>query len=150
MKREIKFRIWSDIFGEMFYPESLGVGEWTDNKGVMEGWYLRLNGELRGQFLTCGDVNCDEEFELMQFAGLKDKEGGEIYEGDIVEYTEKTCELGDAQKYVGVVVYESESACFGLAPAPDKDCWNYFSDYVISDFKIIGNIFENPELLKQD
>lgn len=69
---------------------------------------------------------------IMQYTGLKDKNGKEIYEGDIV----------DTENGIYEVLWYGEGACFrfhilGSLESP----LNY------DDIKVIGNIYENPELL---
>ncbi len=72
------------------------------------------------------------------FTGLKDKHGGSIYEGDILQ-------MGEYRKYSGVIVFDQGSFCFkggtgGLIPLRNiKE--------MIEEMAIIGNIHENPELL---
>lgn len=68
-----------------------------------------------------------------QFTGLLDKEGIEIYEGDMLKYyhTEKK------QEYIGVVTWQNYSTGFGIYPSFHKKR------------EVIGNIYENPELLKE-
>lgn len=88
------------------------------------------------------DFYAYDEFKLMQFTGLKDKNGKEIYEGDIVRFT-----LTDGFSYVvgedGVVKYKI-GAFYIL---------NGLTEYLISnintkDIEVVGTIYENPELLE--
>ena len=69
---------------------------------------------------------------LMQYTGLKDKNGKEIYEGDIIQ---------TPMGWVASVFYDNNNVCFCL----DTD-----DDYnpCIGRYEVIGNIYENPELLK--
>jgi hypothetical protein len=71
----------------------------------------------------------------MQFTGLIDNTGKEIYEDDIIERSTGS---------VGIVKWRQEYACFEAELPEGK--FPLFQ--VISDSKVIGNTFENPELLK--
>jgi|SRR3990167_5855617 len=79
----------------------------------------------------------DDDLKLMQFTGLKDKNGKEIYEGDILSskpLTKKETErIGTSNNIV--VEWNKEYACFNIG----------YPEY---EHEIIGNIYENPELLK--
>jgi len=115
MNREIKFRAWDGHI--MNYDIYL---QHTD------GCNLELNEEL------------NDIYNLMQFTGLKDKNGKEIYEGDIVK-------RGD---FVDEVVFESGKFTtkrgFGWAGAV------FYLGNQPMGFEIIGNIYENPELLTKE
>jgi len=85
--------------------------------------------------------------DLMQYTGLKDKKGKEIYEGDILSYDKKDDCFKDWPKNqpfpIGEVVWLKDEAGFGWLQEDD----GYES--IIKDHVIIGNIYENPELIKE-
>jgi len=91
---------------------------------------------------------------LMQYIGLKCKNGKEIYEGDIIEVTETAgmleAELSGVKAleswvYRGVVEYDVEGADFQINPGKEDDIRGFTTDQIR---EVIGNIYENPELLK--
>ncbi len=136
MKREIKFRAWTR------------TGEWDDT------------GERRHFEMIDGDSLCpmecepfkdiladiEDEYYVMQYTGLKDKNGREIYEGDVVSYDIlEGC--GDRKAYTSVVEYgEYGFRPFTFNTVVEMDDWY---NYELRNFEVIGNIYENPELLKQ-
>ena len=109
---EIKFRAFQD--NQMYYAETSGV-------------YA-----ARKFFDTLY-----EDCELMQYTGLKDSKGAEIYEGDIVEWEDSTAE----EDYYGAVVYPKEEVKFKGG--------SFYPVCMMpgEEFEIIGNIHENPDLL---
>jgi len=141
MTREIKFRAWDKKEKKMF------------NSG----------GSIKA--LANIEWFIEYDFELMQFTGLKDKNGKEIYEGDIVEHINRNCDkeiilptksiVRFGIEYVDTSLYEdnmTEINGFYLEPIDCKD--NYEKMHYMSAFSnglgidIIGNIYETPELLK--
>ena len=99
----------------------------------------------------------------MQFTGLTDSGGVEIYEGDIVEFTYWWFDGNEAEsKLTGTIVYSNELMSFQLKGIKNKE-WERHTGYendqeyltafselnfTEADFEVIGNIHENSELLK--
>lgn len=116
--REIKFRGWDVGFKEMESWESLLTSDVLPE--VLQGVFPNLK--------------------LMQYTGLKDKNGVEIYEGDIIEqqhyfknYDGTLDEFFKQKKVVGDI----RKAIFGLYD-------------VLENITVIGNRYENPELLEEE
>jgi len=121
--RELKFRVWDKERSEFFFP-----------------------GELRIQYNQIGwtadhylDIDCDrfvDDYVIQQYTGLKDKNGKEIYEGDIVGG--KGTWIGK-KPYTGIIHWNHSYFAIGE-----------YKLFIMEDetLKVIGNIFENIELLK--
>ena len=85
----------------------------------------------------CFEIESFEEITLMQFTGLKDKNGKDIYEGDICKaiYTGSS-----AMVYKNQIEWNESEYSFSFANAP---LWTW------EQIEVIGNIYEHPELIKQ-
>jgi hypothetical protein len=85
--------------------------------------------ELLDVACLCSYLDQDEDYIIMQSTGLTDKNGKEIFEGDLIE-------VGYRMDYLITVEWEQETASFS------ESVWQY-PDGV----EVVGNIYENPELL---
>lgn len=132
MKREIKFRAWDMALGRMRGVDSVRWGfdgkiikvEFTD--GSYKSWHYDLIDDVV----------------LMQFTGLRDKNGKEIYEGDVVSVNHPFKQ----RKYQGDIEYYGNK--FGSQDfyfSHQDDPADIFES--IAYLEVVGNIYENPELL---
>ena len=124
--REIKFRSWIDST----------LGDYMAVQGEPD---LETLGSFMHHYSDCKN--------LMQYTGLKDKNEKEIYEGDIVsvEYGKGIVEYSEKQTmFIINWIEDNESYNESLAYNPR----NYIYGKTRKDIKIIGNIYENPELLQ--
>ena len=86
-----------------------------------------------------------EDVELMEYTGLKDKNGQKIFEGDIVkavlqEYNEPPREVIEE-----VIIHDGFLAPFYMRVNCEEDWWK---DCLADGFEVIGNIYEQPELIR--
>jgi len=98
-------------------------------------------GTLGWQFADTWDFPVNKDFTLMQYTGLKDKNGKEIYEGDVIELLNASDNYGTRRNRR--VVEWRAGLCtlgFNLGIGRKRNGCVY---------EIIGNIYENPELLKK-
>jgi len=108
---------------------------WDNKKKIM---IIQDNTDRIDKCLTYYELN--KSVELMQYTGLKDKNGKEIYEGDILQFDAK--EWGDNKTNLFQVKWCLESGEWDTGGGTNQEC---------KDFKkIIGNIYENPELLESE
>ncbi len=78
---------------------------------------------------------------IMQYTGLKDKNGKEIFEGDIIQINKFTAQI----QYIPT---KGAFKMVGLFPEPTANTVSYQLDHDIARTVVIGNIYENPELLE--
>ena len=131
--REIKFRAWEEESKQMITePEFIQVCTEKSYAVFVESW---------GEWATKG-------FVLMQFTGLKDKNGREIYEGDIIRYIAWTRFHEDSFPVIAKVEYR-EKEC-GFSPMIcHTEVEDGFYNYEIEDIEVIGNVWETPEAIKE-
>ena len=126
-----KFRAWDKISKKMFPVTMIDFGQ----------SYVMI--EEINELLCKRDF---DEIEIIQSTGLFDKNGKEIYEGDIVRFSD--C---DDDVYITPVVWDKNYACFGVSFSGGYPIsFDYLEEFYteLKDIEVVGNIYENPELLE--
>ena len=141
--REIKFRAWNKEEKIMVDLQKITPLALND----MMNTQLNLQGRS-GLFIPFF-----KELELMQYTGLKDKNGKDIYEGDIIRgYDHKTSSNGGfVDDVIGVVKYEGLSFSIQGKQIKNKEKWFYTMTSPREQdehIEVIGNIYANAKLLK--
>ncbi|MCO4586711.1 hypothetical protein Si067_01086 [Streptococcus infantarius subsp. infantarius] len=137
-----KFRFFGKVADgtmRMVYPGSIDF-----ENGYINYSYRGYTAE--GDEYVDGDVICFEDFILMQSTCLFDKNGMEIYEGDIVKFSD--C---DDDVYITPVVWDKNYACFGVSFSGGYPIsFDYLEEFYteLKDIEVVGDIYENPELLE--
>ena len=134
--REIKFRIWDNLEKDYLNEEDIAIDNLNNififeryDSNDSELWYTRL--------LPDPD---NKRHVIEQCTGLKDKNGTEIYEGDIIKVE------GDAEIYRVEWIYSG----FGLEPRYNSPFYPILGNVKLcKKIEVIGNIHENPELMEE-
>lgn len=123
----LKFRAWDKklkLLGNVSYID-------FESKHLM--YYFDEETELYANF---------EDVEIMQSTGLLDKNGVEIYEGDIID-------VGTRIPFLNKIQRDEETAYLKLVPLDKRWTESYFTNFEDkSRYEVVGNIYENKELLR--
>ena len=144
MNREIKFRGIS--IDEWVYGMLCKVNEGDTEHGEPIKYKIQTDEKEYGEYVKCFIT---DENTIGQYTGLHDKNGKEIYEGDIVlldcYYYEEPAFDGEFK-----VIYDNINGMWLLVDLENKDRGFAFGEirsYYKAEIEVIGNIYDNPELL---
>ncbi|CEH26286.1 hypothetical protein AXF07_05810 [Staphylococcus aureus] len=100
-----------------------------------------------GYILISTGYKSFDEVKVLQYTGLKDKNNTEIYDGDIAEFKYPH---DKRFKEIGIITHSAEKACFVIKMIRDTvQEFELYRGVANSYLKVIGNKFENPELLEE-
>lgn len=127
MKRQIKFRFWD-----------IQNSKWEKDFGI-------YGDGIIGDFSECFHNTAGENgqhYVAQQYTGLKDKNGVDIYEGDVLKIRNLT--------QLGCVAFQY--GCFGIVLEDlinGEEFIPITNEYYLHDLEIVGNVMENPELMSK-
>ena len=139
MKREIKFRAWDHEDGMMVYSEKEYDEHYFAIDGMAQAHRIYESTDSEGM-----PEPHSEEIKIMQYTGLKDGKETDIYEGDIVIV--ENSEPDENGEYDQITVCKWDKGGFTL----EDNAGGHWSRQLFNQperLEIIGNIYENPELL---
>lgn len=134
MKKPLKFRVWNHFYKEF-----------------VSNVVISLDGEIQEIDEACGQANTTdhpERYTIQEFTGLLDKDGQRIFEGDILEITTET--LKNEDKIYWIVDFSADRGSFSMRY---KNTFQTFEEVLFDtdgidwEIKVVGNIFETPELV---
>ena len=122
----------------LFKAKRVDNGEWFFGHYVNSGFIIKMN------HLECVDI---DENTVCQCTGLKDDNGNLIWENDVVRVYGDTDDFGNDLYYFYKVVWNKDLCCWWLS-----DIYTQEDEYLyicLKEINVIGNIFDNPELLER-
>tara|TARA_R100000951_G_C2648656_1_gene183547 strand:+ start:1964 stop:2440 length:477 start_codon:yes stop_codon:yes gene_type:complete len=157
MSREIKFRVFDLVDNKMYYLAT----------SMISSLHVQINNSHWGLFDGAGMSICgsaQKDGVLMQYTGLKDKNGVEVFQGDFLEVKRDVEGYGHTS-YGGIVLVEAHTCGYSLkliSPTEkevektfhegnDEMCIDSTSLWHIDDaenIEVIGNIYHKPEFIK--
>ncbi|MFP4878686.1 YopX family protein [Mammaliicoccus sciuri] len=133
----LRFRVWDKEVQEFaHWPVYFNL---TNSEIVTELWY--------GYEIQIEEPLQDSNYIVLQSTGLFDKNGTEIYEGDIVKFKNPYDKRFNA---FGVVVWREDKACFGMDMAGTTEQFELYRITAENYLTVIGNIYQDEHLLGEE
>ena len=147
--RELKFRVWNKAT-KSWLSDDAGTHCWSEYcLNIFTGEVVEIVTSDNKFFSRANEPNFyfdknthvkESPYVVQQYTGLKDRHEKEIYEGDIVKvYSEEF----ENENFTGKVIFDEGSFLTWINKNDIRGVWSG------DDIEVIGNVFENPELLKQ-
>lgn len=146
-----KFRVWDNVM-KMWYPSKLN--------DIREHIFIKST-ERNGEFEIDTFDSEGNRYTLVRFTGLQDRNKRDIYEGDVIELINDEdnkiiaiCEYGIVRRQIFENEVDIQCFYFRVPEYDNKKTFpivnNYCGKHDLELFEIIGNIYENPELLENN
>lgn len=143
MNREIKFRVWDNKYKYMNYKVLVGIyGDWEKVKDDKN--YTACAMWIEPEKV---DYKCEphwthfepyhKDIHLMQYTGLKDKNGVEVYEGDVVRI------IYDNIEHIYQIIFDKEELDFKATNGEINYGGNFQYLGCCEEIEVIGNVYEN-------
>ena len=136
--QQIKFRVWNGVLHEY---RTIDMNSGEQNLGMGFESAEGVGSNTTTIYRSFGDV-------VEQFTGLKDVNGKEIYEGDIIEFFGANKKI-KVKKEFGIIVYKSDRYGAGFNSIIQNKKRGYGGINIAQDI-VVGNVHDNPELLEAD
>lgn len=140
MNREIKFRIWDSVHNKIIYLKDMVSFEYDNGFDVYELYFEENNLRCRGyddfDDDFGGTIVNETDLPIMEYTGLKDKNGVEVYEGDKVMFDYEWTKPDE----IGVITWNKDTASFQIKGHIPSSSMKH-----LDRMKVIGNIYENED-----
>lgn len=158
MNRDIEFRVWDDYYKYMNYKVIVGIyGNWeevkdNENYTACSMWIEPKNVDYKCEPHWSHFEPYHKEIKLMQYTGLKDKNGKKIFEGDIIDIHQTV--NGYNQFVIEYDKYKFSARYYNQDKKQTGSWYGYDLDELFEinesekEIEVIGNIYENKELLE--
>lgn len=153
MSREIKFRVWDKTSEEMLYQDDFERVE-IDTKNKMVTLIADEESDKSHYVL---DYEDGIEAEIMQYTGFNDTKDKEIYEGDILKFTQIIKKIFHPEEELEIIEFYTdikwEEGCYWIKDYRDDEYRDMLGAFIgdvypLTEIEVVGDIYNNPELLE--